>query len=160
VGPFAGVFIDRWSRRQILVGAPLIRAVLVAAIGLLLTGRDDGPAFYLAALLVLGVNRFFLSALSAALPHVVDRERLVLANTVSVTSGTVAAFAGAGAGYLLRLVFGGGHRGTALILLCCAGAYVLTSAAATTMGRNRLGPELGAALPQTREALGNVVRGL
>jgi MFS family permease len=160
VGPFAGVFIDRWSRRQILFGAPLIRAVLVAGIALLLLGRDGGPAFYLAALLVLGVNRFFLSALSAALPHVVAREHLVLANTISVTSGTVAAFAGAGIGYLLRLVFGGGHDGTALILFCCTAAYVLTSAAATTMGRDRLGPSLEEAPPQTREALGNVVRGL
>ena len=30
IGPFAGVFIDRWSRRQILVWSALIRAVLVA----------------------------------------------------------------------------------------------------------------------------------
>ncbi len=160
VGPFAGVFIDRWSRRQILVIAPLIRAICVAAIALLLLGRDDGAGFYLAALLVLGVNRFFLSALSAALPHVVARENLVLANTISVTSGTVVAFAGAGVAYVLRLVFGGGHSGTALILFCCGAAYILTSAAATTMARDRLGPALEQALPQTRQALGNVVRGL
>ncbi|HUB37399.1 MAG TPA: hypothetical protein VMA72_00960, partial [Streptosporangiaceae bacterium] len=31
IGPFAGVFIDRWSRRQILVWAALVRAVLVVA---------------------------------------------------------------------------------------------------------------------------------
>ena len=29
IGPFAGVFIDRWSRRQILVWSALIRAVFV-----------------------------------------------------------------------------------------------------------------------------------
>ncbi|HEX9530623.1 MAG TPA: MFS transporter, partial [Acidimicrobiales bacterium] len=29
VGPFAGVFIDRWSRRQILVWSALIRAAFV-----------------------------------------------------------------------------------------------------------------------------------
>ena len=31
IGPFAGVFIDRWSRRQIIVWAAMIRAVMVAA---------------------------------------------------------------------------------------------------------------------------------
>jgi len=30
VGPFAGVFIDRWSRRQILVWSALVRSVFVA----------------------------------------------------------------------------------------------------------------------------------
>ena len=29
IGPFAGVFIDRWSRRQILVRAALLRSVFV-----------------------------------------------------------------------------------------------------------------------------------
>ena len=29
IGPFTGVFIDRWSRRKILVVAPLLRAAVV-----------------------------------------------------------------------------------------------------------------------------------
>src|SRR5262249_17755986 len=96
VGPFAGVFIHRWSRRQSLVWAPVLRAVLVSGVAALLVAGDDGAAFYLAALLVLGVNRFFLAALSAALPHVVLRPQLVMANSLAVTSGTVIAFVGAG----------------------------------------------------------------
>src|SRR5256714_12780418 len=28
IGPFAGVFIDRWSRRMILVATPLVRAAV------------------------------------------------------------------------------------------------------------------------------------
>jgi MFS family permease len=160
LGPFAGVFIDRWRRRQILVYAPLIRALVLAAAAVLLRYGHDGAPFLLAALIVLGVNRFFLSALSAALPHVVGREELITANAVSVTSGTVAAFAGAGAGYLLRLLVGGGRHGTALILLWAAALYVATSAIATRLGRDLLGPELRTARPETREAVSLVVRGL
>ncbi|WP_285577293.1 MFS transporter [Actinoallomurus iriomotensis] len=160
LGPFAGVFIDRWRRRQILVHAPLIRALLLAATAALLVyGHGDAP-FLFAALLVLGVNRFFLSALSAALPHVVGRQELITANAVSVTSGTMASFAGAGAGYLLRLVFGADRHGTALILMCAAAAYVGTSAIATTLGRDLLGPELRTARPEAREAVRQVLRGL
>jgi hypothetical protein len=160
LGPFAGVFIDRWSRRQILVYAPLIRALLLGVTAaLLVSARGDLP-FLLAALLVLGVNRFFLSALSAALPHVVGRDELITANAVSVTSGTMAAFAGAGLGYLLRLLFGADRHGTALILVCAAAAYVATSAIATRLGRDQLGPEPHNGRPEAREAVRRVLRGM
>jgi MFS family permease len=160
LGPFVGVFIDRWRRRQILVYAPLIRALLLCVTAALLVYGHDGASFLLSALLVLGVNRFFLSALSAGLPHVVGRDELITANAVSVTSGTMAAFAGAGVGYLLRVVFGADRHGTALILLWAAAAYVLTSAIATTMGRDLLGPSFRAARPEAREAVRRVLRGL
>ncbi|REE97251.1 MFS transporter [Thermomonospora umbrina] len=160
LGPFAGVFIDRWSRRQILLWAPVLRGGLVAGTAALLLAGHDGVGFFLGVLVVMGVNRFFLSALSASLPHVVRRELLVTANAFSVTSGTIISFAGAGLGYLLRQVFGGGQGGTAAILLCAAGCYGLTGLVATTLGRRLLGPDLDEAAPQTREALGHVVRGL
>jgi MFS family permease len=160
LGPFAGVFIDRWRRRQILLYAPLIRAVTVLAAAALLGYGHDGPPFLFAALAVLGVNRFFLSALSAALPHVVRRRELITANAVSVTSGTMAAFAGAGVGYLLRLLFGAGGHGTALILCCAAAAYVAASLVAGTLDRDLLGPETHDARPEAREAVRRVLRGL
>src|SRR2546430_8713638 len=43
---------------------------------------------------VLGVNRFFLSSLSAALPHVVAEDKLVMANSVSPTVGGISATIG------------------------------------------------------------------
>ncbi|MFI0356581.1 MFS transporter [Actinomadura sp. 9N407] len=160
LGPFAGVLIDRWKRRQILVWAPVVRAVLVALVAALVAAGQDGVVFFVGVLVVLGVNRFFLAALSAALPHVVTREQLVTANAFSVTSGTVIAFVGGGIGYLLRNVFGGGNSGTALILVCAAGLFLLAGLVATSLPRGVLGPHLDEALPQTREALGNVLRGL
>ena len=160
LGPFAGVFIDRWRRRQILVYAPLIRALTLVGTAALLVYGHDGAPFLLSALIVLGVNRFFLSALSAALPHVVGRDELITANAVSVTSGTMAAFVGAGLGYLLRLGFGADGHGTAVILLWAAAAYVVTSVIARRLGRDLLGPELRAIRPEARQALGQVLRGL
>jgi MFS family permease len=160
LGPFAGVFIDRWRRRQILVYAPLIRAASLGGTAALLAYGHDGAPFLLAALLVLGVNRFFLSALSAGLPHVVGPDELITANAVSVTSGTMAAFAGAGIGYLLRLGLGADRHGTALILLCAAAAYVAAAAVAARMGPDLLGPRLRTERPETREAVGRVLRGL
>src|SRR3954471_7890700 len=80
VGPFAGVWLDRWSRRQVLLRANLVRAVLVVAVAALILGGVAGMPFYTAGLVVISVNRFVLAALSAALPHTTDEPSLVSAN--------------------------------------------------------------------------------
>ncbi|WP_019633657.1 MFS transporter [Actinomadura atramentaria] len=160
LGPFAGVLIDRWRRRTILVRTPLLRALLVLAVAALVATGRDGGGFFLAVLVVLGVNRFFLAALSAALPHVVRRAHLVTANAFAVTSGTVVAFAGAGVGYLLRLAVGGGRGGTAAILVAAAALFTAAGLVASRLPRGLLGPHLDEAPERTRAALGGVLHGL
>ncbi|GAA4569533.1 MFS transporter [Planotetraspora kaengkrachanensis] len=160
LGPFVGVLIDRWSRRQILVIAPIVRGSLLIVAAALVAGGASDVVFYAAALGVLGVNRFFLSALSAALPHVVSKERLVTANAVTPTSGTVVTFVGAGAGFVLRVLFGAGTGGTALLLVTSGVIFGLSALIARTMSRSLLGPTYDPSLPQVREAVRNVVSGL
>ncbi|SDK02724.1 MFS transporter [Nonomuraea jiangxiensis] len=160
LGPFVGVFIDRWSRRQILMVAPIVRGMLLLLAAVLVAADVPDPAFYATALAVLGVNRFFLTALGASLPHVVPADRLMAANAVTPTSGTVITFVGAGAGFLLREVFGGDDRGSALLLVSCCVPLALSALAARTMDRALLGPEPDPNRPQTREAMRNVVTGL
>ncbi|MEV1167483.1 MFS transporter [Nonomuraea sp. NPDC049784] len=160
LGPFVGVFIDRWSRRQILVVAPIVRGALLLVAAALVAADVPDPVFYAAALAVLGVNRFFLSALGASLPHVVPPDRLMAANAVTPTSGTVATFVGVGLGFLLREVFGGNDPGVALLLVTSGVVFGLSSLMARTMGRDLLGPEYDTNRPQAREAMRNVVVGL
>ncbi|MDQ1650601.1 MAG: hypothetical protein QOG60_2658, partial [Frankiaceae bacterium] len=96
IGPFAGTLLDRWSRAHVLVRANLVRTGLVVlSAGVLAALGADGLPFYLTALAVISVNRFFLATLSAGLPRVVDPAHLVTANSLSVTSGTVATLVGA-----------------------------------------------------------------
>jgi MFS family permease len=145
VGPFAGVLIDRWRRRQILVYSNVVRAALLAPlVALVLTGSDNA-LFVVLALGSLGVNRFFLSALSAALPHVVQPGRLVTANALATTAGTVAAACGAGIGLAVRVVAGSGNNASAAVVAAAAGAYLLAAVLATRLGKDELGPELDAA---------------
>jgi MFS family permease len=160
VGPFAGVFIDRWRRRTILVRANAVRAVLTLAVAALVAAGVRGPAFYVAALAVLSVNRFFLSSLSASLPHVVARGRLVTANSLSTTSGTVAAFAGAGLGYGLRKLVGETDAANALLVVGTGGLYVVSALVARTMDRDLLGPDDDAPREPAREALRAVLGGI
>ncbi len=159
VGPFAGVFLDRWRRRQVLVYANLFRTVFVAGTAaLLITRGAGGVAFYVVALIALSVNRFYLSALSAALPHVVAPRDLVLANSISNTSGSLVTVAGGGIGLAVRQLAGTGSAGSAVIALVAAAVYVASSATAARMHPDLLGPEVRASAMAIRSSAAKVVR--
>lgn len=143
IGPFAGVFIDRWSRRQIMLWSALLRAVFTALTAIFVVTGTLGLPIWLLALVVLGVNRFFLSSLSAALPHVVQADELVMANSVGPTSGTIVAFIGGIVGIGVRLATGPGQIGSAVTLLAAGLCYLISGLTATRMPRTSLGPDLG-----------------
>ena len=150
VGPFMGVFIDRWSRRQILVLSALLRsAFVVLTAGLMASGNRSVP-LYVAYLLVLGVNRFFLASLSAALPHVVPPDKLVMANSVSPTAGGIMALIGGLAAGGLNAATGDTERGAAITMLVAGCCYVAASLVARTMRRDLLGPVHEAGAPPSR----------
>lgn len=162
VGPFAGVLLDRWRRQRVLVVANLVRAGLVAVVAaLLVTMGPASPIFYAGALAVVSVNRFFLTALSAALPHLVTPTQLVTANSLSTTSGFAASVGGGLLGLGIRAVASAGDRGSATVALVAGGVYLLSSAVAAGFpNANLLGPDK----PQRRQrlpaAVGAVARGL
>ncbi|MFH1502221.1 MAG: MFS transporter [Candidatus Eisenbacteria bacterium] len=78
-GPISGVFADRYSRKKLMVISDLTRAVLVAVIPLV--SRSMVPV-YVIVFLVFTINRFYLSAKSAAIPLVVKGDRLMEANSL------------------------------------------------------------------------------
>jgi MFS family permease len=141
IGPFAGVLLDVWPRRQVLLFANALRALMVVGVAALILVGAVGVPLYLAALACLSVNRFFLAGLGASLPHVVPRHELVMANAVSPTCGTIAALLGAGLAFGLRVVLGTGDRTDAVILLVSAVGYGVAAALATRMDRDLLGPD-------------------
>jgi MFS family permease len=159
VGPFAGVFIDRWRRRTILVRANVVRAVLIALVAVLVGRGVENPAFYVATLAVLSVNRFFLSSLSASLPHVVRPGRLVLANSVSTTSGTLMAVLGGALGYGVRTL-AGGDAGSAAVVVAAGLVYLGSAWLAARMDPDLLGPDPDDERVPTADALRAVLGGI
>jgi MFS family permease len=104
LGPFTGVFIDRWSRRKILVVAPWLRA---AAVWLVLFEPKTAPVlFFGGALWVLSVNRFYLATAQAVVPRMVPTEDLLMANSMATVGGTVALLLGVFAGGWIADLFG------------------------------------------------------
>ncbi|MBA3524131.1 MAG: MFS transporter, partial [Geodermatophilaceae bacterium] len=161
VGPFAGVLLDRWSRQRVLLVANLVRAAMVIGVVGLLAGRVAGFPLYAAALAVVSVNRFVLSALPASLPHVVAPGRLISANALTTTAGTVAAVVGGACGVGLAAVLGmddGGYAGTATV---AALGYAVAGSLALRFDVTRLGPDVGtqAARESTRHVFGGMLAG-
>ncbi|SSC23625.1 Major Facilitator Superfamily protein, partial [Klenkia terrae] len=141
IGPFAGVWLDRWSRRQVLVVANCVRAVLVVGVAALTWSGVSGPLFYLAGLAVFSVNRFVLSALSAGLPHTCERPQLVPANALTTTAGAVSGVLGGGVAIAVQSLLGGSDGGYALLALCSAPPYLVGAAVVAGFARPYLGPD-------------------
>ncbi|MCC3652799.1 MULTISPECIES: MFS transporter [Streptomyces] len=157
VGPFAGVLLDRWRRRQVLLHGNLLRAALAAATAALIVAEVPDWLFYLSALSVTAVNRFILACLSAALPHVVaDERQLVTANALSPTAGTLAATAGGGLVFALRLT---GWESDAGAVLLGAAVYLGAALTALRLGRDQLGPR-GLVRVRFGAAVAGTARGL
>jgi MFS family permease len=159
-GPFTGVLLDRWRRRQVLLYCNLLRAVLSCGTAALILLHAPDWLFYLAALSVTGVNRFVLAGLSAALPRVVDADRLVTANSLAPTAGTLAATVGGSAAFVVHLVLPVGSGADGVTLLLGAALYLCAGLAALTLGRELLGPDLADRGPRLGAALASTARGL
>ena len=141
VGPFAGVLLDRWRRRQVLLVANAVRTLIVLGVAALILAGVVGPVLYVVVLAALSVNRFFLAGLGASLPHVVPADELVMANAVSPTCGTLAAIAGGFVGYGLREALGVSDRTDAVVLVAAATAYATSALLATRIAAGLLGPD-------------------
>ncbi|KRA43538.1 MFS transporter [Streptomyces sp. Root63] len=157
IGPFAGVLLDRWPRRQVFLYGNLLRAALACSTALLILASVPDWLFYASALCVTAVNRFVLAGLSAALPRVVDTDRLVVANSLSPTAGTLAATAGGGLAFVVRLV---ANESDAAVVLLGSMLYLLSALASLSLPRALLGPDTDESPLRVRAALAVTARGL
>ena len=152
IGPFAGVLLDRWDRRRVLVVVQVARLAVMLVVAALSAGDSISPGFFAAVLLVFSLNRFILAGLSAALPHVVTRDRLVSANSVAPTCGTLAYLVGGAIGTGLAAV----STDETVILVSCVGVAGASWAAARLPF---VGPDDKADALGVRHLLGRVAAG-
>lgn len=105
LGPLAGVVVDRWPRKQVMVAADLGRAVI--ALGLL---AFHGPATsWVAYACVAGLSSltaFFEPARISTLPKITSDEELVTANALSSVTWSILLTSGAVIGGLVGRFLG------------------------------------------------------
>ncbi len=97
VGLVAGVFVDRYDRKKIMVAANLIRAALVFTIPFLVP--HSIAWLYVIVMLTSAVGQFFDPAHESVLPEVASEEELAAANSliaISSFGSTAIGFAASG----------------------------------------------------------------
>ena len=140
IGPFAGILLDRWRRRNVLVRANLLRAMSIVPL-MVLVAADRADAWLAVGVLVtVGLGRFVLAGLGASLPHVVEPSQLMLANSFKPTAGTLAYAFGALTGIAIRSAAGGGDQGSLVVLGCTLIAYIAAGLWPLRLAPGGLGP--------------------
>ncbi len=153
IGPFAGILLDRWRRRNVLVRANLLRALSCVPLMLMVAGDRADVWLGVAVLITIGLGRFVLAGLSASLPHVVEPRDLMLANSFKPTAGTIAYALGAFAGVGLRGLAGGGDDGSLVVLGATGVCYAAASIVPLLLSPDHLGPDRGAPTHTVRQVL-------
>src|SRR5918997_6038096 len=141
IGPFAGALLDRWDRRVVLLTANLLRGTAIVMAGAwLMLGGGSGVLLML-ALTAVGISRFVLAGVSAALPHVAPLGWLVAMNSVFATVASGFAVLGAGVAVGVIAALGAGDTASAIAVFGSAAGSALGAWGAATFAKNALGPE-------------------
>ncbi len=143
VGPYAGVFLDRFSRQRIVGYANLLRAFDLILITLLIKAGTTGVPLTLLVLVAFGINRLILSGLSAGLPLIVSKNELISANALAVTGGSIGVVIGGGIGIGIKKLFdahGKSDLSDAKVILIAMLCYLLSSLFTKRLSRSEIGP--------------------
>lgn len=127
LGPLAGAFVDRHSRKAIIVGADVARGIAVLGLALLMMARPDDWEAILVALFIVALwsgilGAAFNPAIVAVIPDLVTGARLQAANSLQQFSSQGAALLGQAVGGVAYRFLG------APLLFLVDGASYLASA--------------------------------
>ena len=105
VAPFAGVFVDRRSRKQILIATDLLRAVIAL---MYLAAGSIGSLWFIFACAALesSLGTLFEAAKNAALPNVARQKELLTANVMMLSTRFLQFTVGAALGGITAAYFG------------------------------------------------------
>ena len=104
IGPFAGVYVDRWDRKKVMVIADIVRGILVFTIPIFIW-LDFMVPIYVIVFLMFSATRFFLPSKLAFIPEIVPEEKLLVANSLTNTTRMLAVIFGfAIAGFIVKWV--------------------------------------------------------
>lgn len=84
LGPFAGVFVDRWDRKKLIVLTDLIRGVIVTFVGIAgVMGFIQVWMVFIVGIISGICAAFFNPAINSSRPDIVPEDKLLKANSVT-----------------------------------------------------------------------------
>ena len=103
-GPLAGVYVDKWNRKGILTITSIIRGVLILLIIPLVS--KSMVLIFLVSFLIYTTMQFFAPAETASIPELVNKDDLIVANSLFMITWMGASVIGFGLGAPLVNYFG------------------------------------------------------
>jgi MFS family permease len=145
VGPFAGVLVDRFDRKRLLIWSDIGRTIIMFVM-LLALQPDRLWLIYVLTILQWSVSAVFDPGRNAILPSLLPRDELVVGNTLSSVTWSVMLAVGAIAGGLVARAFG---TQTAIII-----DAITFAVSAVLIMQIRLHPEYTSEADETRREAG------
>ncbi len=90
IGPVAGVYVDRWDRRTVLVVTYALQGALVLWAAFYLIRLPFIWPMYAVVFLISSLGRFYIPAKMSFLPEIVHKDDLHVANALSTITGMIA----------------------------------------------------------------------
>lgn len=153
IGPYVGIFLDRFSRQRIIRNCNYLRAANLLIIAWLVNSSSTGIVLTLFVLFAFGVNRLILSGLSAGLPLLVKREELIAANALAVTGGTIWVVIGGGIGIGIKNLLSqstDADFADAVVILIASLGFLTAALACFRLNKYEIGPAEHEVLAESR----------
>ncbi|MCH8273153.1 MAG: MFS transporter [Candidatus Marinimicrobia bacterium] len=121
VGPYAGVIVDRFDRKKIMIWSDLLRGVL--ALGFIFLNKAEHLWIaYLLMILQMVIGSFFEPARNAVIPNITKRSEIVAANALAGSTWSAMLAIGAAIGGVATALLG---RDMAFVI--DAGTFMLSA---------------------------------
>ena len=101
ISPAAGVYVDRWDKRKVMLVTDFIRGVLILSLGLFFVHFTNFTPVYIIIFFSFCLGRFFIPAKMALIPLLVKEEDIFMANSLVSVTANIAAILGFGVGGLI-----------------------------------------------------------
>lgn len=103
IGPIAGVWVDRFNRKNVMVISDISRGVLILFIPFLIAAKQIIPIYFIIFLLF-SISRFFIPSKMAIIPELVPKDKLLVANTLQDATHTIGNVIGlVAAGFIVNI---------------------------------------------------------
>lgn len=122
ISPIAGVLVDRFDRKRLLIWSNILRAIVVSGLLIAAQGAEWLWLIYLLTILQFSISAVFEPGQSALLPSLVPAKDLILANTlVNITWSAMLALGGVAGSVVASLL------GTQVAIIFDALSFVIAA---------------------------------
>jgi predicted MFS family arabinose efflux permease len=136
LGSIAGVLVDRWDRRRLLVAVGLLQALVVLALLAFVADESYLAVVYAVAAAQSALSAFSMPAENSLLPTLVSPDELVTANSLNALNNRVGRLGGLALGPVVYAVGGLGA-----VTVVDAGSFVVAAGLVALMRTRRVVPE-------------------